>query len=134
MMIKEGGIWNLKEVLRQNPVPSEEAEGKSFSESLKRTVIAQGNHFSVLLVQAQPQTVPYLHVHEDHDEMIYILEGEGEFIVGDVAKLVKPGDIIYAPAGTVHAPNFPVKGVRLVVYAPCFDPDNPDRKEVTQVV
>lgn len=133
-MITEGGIWSLKEVSKQKAAHAGEAAGKNFSESLKRTVIAQGNHFTIVLVQAQPQTVPYLHIHENHDEMIYILEGEGEFIVGSVTRWVKPGDMIYAPAGTIHAPYFTVKGVRLAVYAPCFDPDHPDRKEVKTAV
>ncbi|HEX78159.1 MAG TPA: cupin domain-containing protein [Dehalococcoidia bacterium] len=126
----EAAIWNLKEVLERSRVSDEDVKGKGFAESISRTFLVQSKYLSVVLVQAQPQTSPYLHTHQDHDEVILVLEGEGEFVSGDITKKVGPGDLIYAPAGTVHAPNFPGKAVRLAIYAPHFDPDRPDRVEV----
>ena len=54
----QGGIWNLKEVLEQNPVSPEEVLNKGYEESLRRTSLVQGNRGSVLLQQAQPYTTP----------------------------------------------------------------------------
>lgn len=37
------------------------------------------------------------------DEGYYIVEGEVQFVLGDQTRLVKAGDFLYAPGGTVHA-------------------------------
>jgi oxalate decarboxylase/phosphoglucose isomerase-like protein (cupin superfamily) len=42
------------------------------------------------------------HVHKDVEEVYYILEGNGEMRVGDEAKLVEAGDVIYIPPEKVH--------------------------------
>ncbi len=41
----------------------------------------------------------------DHpwDEAYYVMEGEVRFSLGDRVELVKAGDFIYAPGGTLHA-------------------------------
>ena len=120
--MSEAKIWSLPEVAEQEPISSDE--------KVKRTLLAEGKDFTAFLLQAQPNQKPYLHVHENHDELVYIIEGEGEFILGDTTKRAKPGDLLYFPKGVVHGPNLLVKGVRLSIYIPHFDPNNPDRKEV----
>ena len=117
-----GNVWGLKEILTQNPI--------SPGESVKRIPISEEEHFTVFLLQAQPNQRPYLHIHENHDELVYIIEGEGQFVIGDATKKVKLGDLLFFPKGTVHGPNIPVRGVRLSIYIPYFDPQKPDRKEV----
>ncbi|HEY7269708.1 MAG TPA: cupin domain-containing protein, partial [Dehalococcoidia bacterium] len=69
------------------------------------------------------------HIHRTHDETICVVEGAGEFRIGDEVKSVKPGDVIVAPAGAIHGPtaNSP-EFVFLSVFAPEFDPANPDRE------
>jgi quercetin dioxygenase-like cupin family protein len=37
------------------------------------------------------------------DEAYYVVEGEVRFSLGDRVELVKAGDFIYAPGGTLHA-------------------------------
>jgi len=123
----KGGVWNLKEILKQNPVSAEEALSKSFGESIElgRTYLTHGKGGSLfLLQQIQTQKEPYIHVRE-LDEIVYVLEGEGEFVIDGVAHKMGPGDIVYVPAGTPHGPYFPSGGVRLVVHASPFNVDNP---------
>jgi quercetin dioxygenase-like cupin family protein len=68
------------------------------------------------------------HIHEHHDEVVTILDGEVEFRFGDDTRLVTAGDVISVPAGTIHAPVHSPSGCLMVsVFAPCFDPDDPDR-------
>lgn len=43
------------------------------------------------------------HKHVTHTEHVYILEGEGEMILGDKKIKVKKGDIVFIPKGTVHS-------------------------------
>lgn len=63
------------------------------------------------------------HKHVTHTENVYILEGEGEMLLGDKTFKVKKGDIIFIPMNTVHSLNvtstIPVKV--LSVQSPHFD-------------
>ena len=63
------------------------------------------------------------HKHVTHSEHVYILDGEGEMMVGDKKRTVKKGDIVFIPKGTVHSlnvtSNTPVKV--LSMQAPQFD-------------
>lgn len=68
------------------------------------------------------------HIHEIHDEIVTILEGSVEFRVGDDVFTATEGDVIPVPAGTVHAPIHSPDGCLMIsVFAPYFDPENPDR-------
>ena len=43
------------------------------------------------------------HHHADHTEIVYVLEGEGEMTLGDIKRIVRPGDYIFIPRGTAHS-------------------------------
>lgn len=63
------------------------------------------------------------HKHATHTENVYILDGEGEILLGDKTFKVKKGDIIFIPMNTVHSlkvtSSIPVKV--LSVQSPRFD-------------
>ena len=42
------------------------------------------------------------HIHRDHADCFYVLEGEIEFRVGDEPRVAGPGTFVAAPAGSVH--------------------------------
>ncbi|HZR94095.1 MAG TPA: cupin domain-containing protein [Gaiellaceae bacterium] len=42
------------------------------------------------------------HTHADQTDTFYVLEGEGEFLVGDEWKRLGPGSYVAAPPGVVH--------------------------------
>ncbi len=42
------------------------------------------------------------HVHDDHVDSFYVLEGEAEFTVGDEVVRAGPGSYVAAPAGLRH--------------------------------
>ena len=68
------------------------------------------------------------HVHESHDEVMTILEGTVEMRVGDETFTAVAGDVISVSAGTIHAPVHSEEGCLMIsVFAPWFDPENPDR-------
>lgn len=112
-------VWNIAEVVKNNPMGDDQ--------KLTRTFLVDGKYSTALVVQAQPQTKPFIHIHKEHEEFLYILEGEGWAHIGDKKFKVKPGDLVYCPAGVEHGFFMPVKGVRLSIYGPPFDRDNPDR-------
>ena len=112
-------IWNIAEVVKNNPILEHQ--------KLTRTFLVDGKYATALVVQAQPQEEPFIHIHKEHDEFIYVLEGEGWAYVDGKKFAVKPGDLVYGPAGVEHGFFMPVKGVRLSVYGPPFDRNQPDR-------
>ena len=63
------------------------------------------------------------HKHATHTENVYILDGEGEMLLGDKSFKVKKGDMIFIPMNTVHSlkvtSSVPVKV--LSVQSPRFD-------------
>lgn len=117
--MSEKYVWNIAEVIKNNPIAD--------NQKLTRTHLVDGKFGTALVVQAQPQEKPFIHIHHDHDEYLYVLEGEGWAYVGEEKMAVKPGDFIYCPAGIEHGFFMPVKGSRLSIYGPTFDFDNPDR-------
>ncbi len=42
------------------------------------------------------------HDHTDQDKFYYVIEGEGQFRIGDDVKSAAAGDVVWAPAGVVH--------------------------------
>lgn len=63
------------------------------------------------------------HKHITHTEQVYVLEGEGEMILGDKKFGVKKGDMVFIPKNTVHALKVTSAGPMKVlsVQAPHFD-------------
>ncbi len=117
--MQEAGIWNLEQVIRDNPLGDE---------PIKWTYLAEGAHSTVNVVQAPSANIP--HIHHQHDETVYILKGEGQFKLGDKIHPIKPGDVVFVPAGTVHTPVCDGYNAALSIYSPRFDPQNPDREFV----
>lgn len=80
--------------------------------------ISTGGAFSVI-EEVDPVDTP-LHVHQNEDELWYVLEGEHVVSVGDEEFLAGPGDIVFAPRGIPHAQRRVVErtGRHLVLFSP----------------
>ena len=67
--------------------------------------LCEGSHtetaFSLMEVLLPKDAGPPPH-HHDWDEAYYIADGEVRFTLGETIRLVKAGDFLYAPAGTIH--------------------------------
>ncbi len=63
------------------------------------------------------------HKHQFHTEHVYILEGEGEMLLGEKQLNIKRGDILFIPKNTIHSLKVtskePVKV--LSIQSPYFD-------------
>jgi mannose-6-phosphate isomerase-like protein (cupin superfamily) len=77
-----------------------------------------GGAFSII-EEVDPVDTP-LHIHQNEDELWYILEGQHIIQVGDEKLSVGPGDIAFAPRGVPHAQRRVVErtGRFLVVFSP----------------
>jgi quercetin dioxygenase-like cupin family protein len=43
-----------------------------------------------------------VHLHEQGDELFYVVSGQGSATLGDVVEIIGPGDVVFVPAGTIH--------------------------------
>ena len=64
------------------------------------------------------------HVHHDHHQFVYILEGEGQGRIGDRSVPLTPGISIRIPAGVTH--SWRNTGVRPLSYVEVKVPARPD--------
>ena len=63
---------------------------------------ATGGALTALWGEAAPGEGPPLHVHPDHDELIYTLKGRYLIQFGDAQFDASPGSFIFIPRGTAH--------------------------------
>jgi len=56
------------------------------------------------------------HVHEQAEEILYVLTGSGEFYFDGKPEPVRPGSCVYVPAGVTHSINNLSDQVLKVVY------------------
>ncbi|MGK7376996.1 quercetin 2,3-dioxygenase [Planococcus sp. 1R117A] len=58
--------------------------------------------FSLVESLHPPGYATPMHVHQNEDEIFYVLEGEVAFTVGEKTIMAKPGTFLYAPRGIAH--------------------------------
>jgi mannose-6-phosphate isomerase-like protein (cupin superfamily) len=63
--------------------------------------------------------------HDDVDQVLAFVEGEGEAVLGGARRAVRAGSVVVVPAGTLH--NFVTKGdAALKLYTVYTPPEHPD--------
>lgn len=116
-----GYVWTASEMIDR--ARSGEIESKEMG--IKWSYLNYGEFctFNVVHV-SNPKGIP-LHTHDEHDEVVQVLDGECEVRVGEERRRLKKGDTFFAPKGTPH--GISGTGTFLSVYGPAFDPKKPDR-------
>lgn len=62
-----------------------------------------GTQSAILVEQTFPKGgATGLHVHEQGDELFYVVSGRGTATLGDSEESIGPGDVIFVPASAVH--------------------------------
>ncbi len=62
-----------------------------------------GGDYTVIEYIAEPGDAgPVPHVHRDHEELFFVLEGAFEFILGDERRRLYAGDFVRVPPGMLH--------------------------------
>jgi len=80
------------------------------------------DHLTVGLTEVGPEVSMTPHVHDDKEEIIFIVEGEGEAVVGDSVEKLEPFTAVKFPIGVTHVvKNTSKKTMRFVF---CFNPPN----------
>ncbi len=61
-----------------------------------------GGAFSFFEVTTSPGGGPPLHLHEDHDEALFVVEGRYEVRVENAVVTAEPGTLAFSPRGSAH--------------------------------
>ena len=70
------------------------------------------------------------HVHDRHEETVYVIAGEGRMVVGDQEIALAPGALVHVPRGVAHAVEATFPLTALSIFAPPFD--GKDRRFLAQ--
>ena len=65
-----------------------------------------------------------MHTHDDADETLYILSGEGEMAIGDLVIPISAGNAIHVPKKTRHS----LKVTEKIVAVQCYAPGGPEQR------
>jgi len=117
-------FWAISDVIKT----AYSGEIRQPERNQKWSVLSRGKHCTIFAADVGAEEGYPLHIHKHHDEVMIILKGEGEAIIGNERRRVKPGDFLFAPAGTAHTIRF--AGVLLAIDSPAFDTEKPDREIV----
>lgn len=74
----------------------------SQAEKFFKTTLWQGEHVMLGLNCLEPQQVQSVHAHQGADKFYFVLEGSGQFTVGEEEQEASAGSIIVAPSGVAH--------------------------------
>ena len=114
-------FWTRKELIEK--ARSGEIQQPQYAQ--KWSVVKQSENCTLFAADiGAPQGFP-LHIHRHHDEVMLVLEGQGEAVIGSEKRTVKPGDVIFVPRGTAHTLRFASQ--LLAIDSPAFDTSKPDR-------
>ena len=59
-----------------------------------------------------------LHLHREHTETFYIIEGAVTFTVGDTTFVATPGTLVHVTPGTPHSASSEIPGKMLTIFSP----------------
>lgn len=86
----------------------------------------------------QPGTMLDPHMHPDVEEVYYILEGEGEILVGEETRIVGPGQLIYIPPQQLHtirpAGDARLRWITIAVAVDATSPPVPSRTKESNYI
>ena len=89
-----------------------------------RQVLETGAHIQVVIMSIPVGTDIGAEVHADNDQVLYLVEGKGQVVLGDETSDYNAGDLVLVPAGTQH--NFIATEADLKIittYSPAHHPE-----------
>ncbi len=108
---------NLHEIIRQF-----QSDPATQNDLVQRMFICDGEAITANIATSSGDDSK-LHTRPNHDEIVIVINGEAEFMVGDETRHVGPGDFIFIPRDTLHGRvrTITESMSALSIYAPYFD-------------
>ena len=108
---------NLHKIIRQF-----QTDPATQGDPVKRMFICDGETITANIATSSGDDSK-LHTQPDHDEIVIVIDGEAEFMVGNETRHVRPGDFIFIPRNTLHGRirTITESMSALSIYAPHFD-------------
>jgi quercetin dioxygenase-like cupin family protein len=85
---------------RADVLPPERSKDLRFIGRLRASAVETGGSLEV--IEYLGPAVPPPHIHREHDELFYVLEGSFNFILGDTSREAGTGSFVWVPRGTRH--------------------------------
>lgn len=109
-----GDVYDVMQLLRE-----QETAGKAYAEFIQRPDMSVGIY---KLDAGQPD----LQSPHTEDEIYYVLSGEGMVIMDGQKTVVRPGSVVFVPAGQEHRfSDYPTGLTLLVVFGPAYGSRKP---------
>lgn len=74
----------------------------SKEEKFYKTTLFRSNALLLGLNCLEPGQTQKPHDHADQDKFYYVVEGRGQFQIGEDIKPASVGEVVWAPAGMIH--------------------------------
>lgn len=71
-------------------------------EKFFKATLFQSPHILLGLNCLEPGQVQPAHAHAGQDKFYFVVEGEGQFTVGEESRAAGPGTVVWAPSGVPH--------------------------------
>ena len=68
-----------------------------------KTTLFQSSRMLLGMDCLEPGQIQPSHVHRERDKFYFVIEGEGEFVIGDETRHADSGAVIWAPADVGHS-------------------------------
>ena len=101
------------------------AETRYSPDKMQKTNLFETKHFFCDVYGLEPGQEQKVHSHSDNDKIYFVVEGSGEFLVGEEICDLGPNQIVLAPAGESHGVRN-TGGARLTLLV--FMTPNPNRR------
>jgi len=101
---------------RPNVLPPERGRDLPFIGRLRASAADTGGSFEI--IEYKGPAVPPPHIHREHDEIFYILEGKFSFVIGHANQDASAGSLVWVPRGTRHGFNVQPGSRALLVTIP----------------
>ncbi len=85
---------------RPGVLPPEGGRELPFIGKLRASAADTGGSFEI--IEYHGPAIPPPHVHREHDEIFYILQGSFSFLIGHATQEAGTGSLVWVPRGTRH--------------------------------
>jgi quercetin dioxygenase-like cupin family protein len=78
--------------------------------------ITGSGRITILVQNYRPGGVHKIHSHDDTEQIFFVYEGNGKFLLGEEWIDISKGDLVYVPRNTVHAAKNSSDSIMILIF------------------